>query len=174
MAEFDETKSNWKRLLEEQHNVSIDGDESISLLTGPPASGESLDLLEKKFGVDFPDEFRSFYSQHNGYGQTYERDGSVEKDWLILPMERMTTFDTLSDWKTEAHREAAKKLLVIIDFGTGDVAGYKLNESGGIISSELHVFSHERIDFDPNQNPQEFIFQYWDGIAHFLADEWAY
>ena len=166
----------WKDLMTAQHDVSCDGSDEFQLLTGSPVNSKEIAQLEQKYSVIVPNEFKEFYSRFDGYGTSYEKHGDTKNDWLILPIERIRLLSEISEnWKSELHRTAAERLLVIIDFETGDCAGYKLNDAGEIGSQKLYIFAHERRDATPNQDVDEFIFEYWDGIEAFLKDhEWAW
>ena len=164
----------WLELLKEQHEIQSDGAKDIRLLLGEPASAADISNLETNFRTTLPAEFHSFYSQYNGAGATYQKKTGDKEDWLFLPAERIKLLSQLDDdWSSELHRSAAEQLLVFIDLGTGDCGGYKLDENGRIDTGSICFFCHERVNFEPNQPPEEFIINLGYGIEGLLKDhEW--
>ena len=167
----DATMQKWTKLISTQFETLADGAPEIRCLLGNPASERDIDNAERRLNVKFPAEFRSLYSTHNGFGSAYDEDSNEIQDWLGLPLNQIRRLvDVDADWESPAHKKAAEQFLVVIDFKTGDFAGYKLNSEGQIIGDQLLIFTHERLDFTPEQAPNEFIFEHWPSLEAFLED----
>jgi len=158
----DVTMQKWTKLISSQFETLADGAPDIRCLLGKPASERGIANAERRLNVEFPSEFRSRYSTHNGFGAAYDENSNEIQDWLGLPLNKIRRLvDVDADWESAAHEKAAEQFLVVIDFKTGDYAGYKLNSEGQIVSDNLLIFNHERLDFTPDQAPSEFIFEHW-------------
>ena len=166
--------TNWLDLLKSQHEIQSEGAEDIRLLLGDPTSRSDISEIGTNFGLSFPTEFQSFYSEFNGAGATYHKKSGDEEDWLFLPTDRIKRLSELDvDWDSDLHKNAAERLIVFIDLGTGDCGGYQLNENGSIGSDSICFFCHARINFEPLQPPEEFIIDLGYGIEGLLKDhEW--
>ena len=105
--------SDWRSIVSEYYERYF-ADQG-SLVLGQPATVEDLDLLDKKTGIRMPPEFRSFYSELNGFG--IDRDGETE--WFFVHTSEIPnlTADTRS-WIEETHPEVAKRYIAVVN-GTG-------------------------------------------------------
>lgn len=143
-------------------------DGEYNLVTGPPASDETLANLETALGFKLPPEFRSFYSSLDGFGIA-SADDPNDVSWFFRPCEQIVQFSTdVRGWFKETHERCAKRFFPFIDWSNGDGIGYMLDESGEPIDG-VFEFNHELYKFDSAQDVNEFLRHVPAGIQDFLS-----
>ncbi|SMP78246.1 SMI1 / KNR4 family (SUKH-1) [Neorhodopirellula lusitana] len=157
----------WKTLVDQHHSMAHP-DGEYNLVTGPPASDETLANLETALGFKLPPEFRSFYSSLDGFGIASADDPS-DVSWFFRPCGQIDQFSNdVREWFKETHERCAKRFFPFIDWLNGDGIGYMLDESGDPIDG-VFEFNHELYKFDSAQDVNEFLRHVPAGIQDFLS-----
>jgi len=156
--------SDWRSIVSEYYERHL-ADQG-PLVLGQPATVGDLDLLNKKTGFRMPPEFRSFYSEFNGFG--IDRDGETE--WFFVHTSEIPnlTADTRS-WIEETHPEVAKRYVAVVNWWNGDSSGYLFAESGEPLDG-FFMFEHESYEFEPEQDWREFLTTVDSSLRDFFTE----
>jgi hypothetical protein len=154
----------WSELITEFHAEGHPGDIDSKVI-GAAASNSEITQLEHDLGRDMGDEFRSFYSSHNGYGTSSED----ETEWFISPLNKIpkTTEDAV-DWFRETHPNLASRFIAIVNWNCGDYTGYFFSEDGSLLEG-FYTFEHESYEFDEAQDWSEFLTPIDSSLRDFLT-----
>lgn len=91
---------------------------------------EDIELLEKYYGIKFPNSYKEFILQHGGGYFAFTIVYSIDKQSLFYIKNNV-----------EAEFVKEKNFLPIIDFETGDMAGFKIND--GMCEELVALYNHE-------------------------------
>lgn len=157
--------SEWHKNIADFHKLD-NADDPDSLVLGSPATATSIVEFEKAVGYSMPEEFKSLYSEYDGFGTT--RNGEV--DWFFLPISKLADHATaVRDWFQETHPEIAKRFVPFVDWGNGDASGYVFSESGAP-EPGIFMFEHENYEFEEDQDWREFLVPVDASIRAFLTE----
>lgn len=157
--------SDWRKIIVAFHKLD-NTDNPDSLVLGSPATAVSIAEFEKTVGYSMPEEFKTLYSEYDGFGTT--REGEVE--WFFLPLSKLPGHATeVRDWFQETHPEIAKRFVPFVDWGSGDASGYLFSESG-VPEPGVFMFEHESYEFEKDQDWREFLIPVDGSIRAFLTE----
>ena len=91
---------------------------------------EDIELLEKYYDIRFPNSYKEFIVQHGGGYFAFT---------IVYSMDKQSSFYIKNNVEVEFVKE--KKFLPIIDFETGDMAGFKIND--GMCEELVALYNHE-------------------------------
>ena len=91
---------------------------------------EDIELLEKYYGIKFPNSYKEFILQNGGGYFAFT---------IVYSMDEQSSFYIKNNVEVEFVKE--KKFLPIIDFETGDMAGFKIN--AGMCEELVALYYHE-------------------------------
>lgn len=155
----------WNKSIIAFHNLDY-ADDPDSLVLGSPASAASIAEFEKAIGYSMPEEFKTLYSEYDGFGTT----GEGEVDWFFLPLAKLPALASeVRDSFHETHPQIAKRFVPFADWGNGDASGYLFSESG-VPELGIFIFEHESYNFEENQDWREFLFPVDESIHDFLNE----
>ena len=101
---------------------------------------EDIELLEKYYGIEFPDNYKAFILQYGGGYFAFT---------IVYSIDKRSSFYIKNNVEVEFVKE--KNFLPIIDFETGDMAGVKI--SNGICEELMSLYDHEEdVIIDLNLN----------------------
>lgn len=101
---------------------------------------ENIELLEKYYGIEFPDNYKAFILQYGGGYFAFT---------IVYSIDKRSSFYIKNNVEVEFVKE--KNFLPIIDFETGDMAGVKINN--GICEELMSLYDHEEdVIIDLNLN----------------------
>ena len=156
----------WKKIVTRHHSVAH-ADDDYRLETGNGASPESITKIGNELGLVFPEEFASLYQTFNGIGVSSEHDDDIW--WLFCPLEQLPEFGmSIRDSFSEYHPNIAERFFPFIDWANGVGTGYLLDE-GGRVFAGMYTFEHEALDYDEDQDPEEFLTSLPVSIEEFLS-----
>lgn len=159
------TTIDWRKHVSVFHALDH-ADEPESLILGNPADAVAVAEWEKFVGRAMPEEFRSFYTTHDGFGAEFDD----EVEWFFLPLAMMPEFATEIRGTFEGtHPDLAKRFVPFADWGTGDACGYLYGESGER-EEGIYLFEHESYDYDAEQDWNEFLYVTDETIVTFLTE----
>lgn len=155
----------WNKSIVAFHNLD-NAAARDSLILGSPATIDSIAEFEKAIGFSMPEEFKSLYSEHDGFGTS--RHGEAE--WFFLPLSELPEHAAeVRDWFQETHPEIAKRFVPFVDWGNGDASGYVFSASG-IPEPGIFMFEHESYEFEEDQDWREFLVPVDASIRDFLTE----
>ena len=159
--------ASWKERVKKHHEWAHQ-DDGYHLVTRPSVSLVQIKEVETALGFQFPKEVREFYLEVDGFGVKHE--GREEVDWFVVPLDKVEeTTKQARDWFQETHPYAAKGFFAFIDWSCGDYTGYLVSEAP---REEVFVtFSHELYEFNPEQDPNEFIEVSYDSFEEMLDEQ---
>ena len=91
---------------------------------------EDIELLEKYYGIRFPDNYKAFILQYGGGYFAFT---------IVYSIDKRSPFYIKNNVEVEFVKE--KNFLPIIDLETGDMAGVKINN--GICEELMALYDHE-------------------------------
>lgn len=94
-----------------------------------PTMGE-IELIEKYYGIVFPASYKEFLLQYGGgyFAHT-----------VVYSLDKQSSFYVKNNITTEFIKD--KNIFPVIDFETGDVAGFKIDK--GICEDSIIIYLHE-------------------------------
>lgn len=159
----------WTDLITAQHRWAHSGDGYDLVLNGP-ADETAISALEERLGLSLPPDLANFYRCHDGFGVRHTSAPDTIS-WSLVPISQVSDLiQTARDWFQETHPELARTFYPFIDWSCGDYTGYIL-DAVGTFSSGLFTFEHESYEFEPDQEPDDFLHHSYAEIADFLSIE---
>lgn len=156
--------NSWYTLVSKFH-AQDNSDCPESLVLGDSNSLSDIAKIETRIGYTLPKEFKSFYTEYDGFG-TNSEEGT---DWFITPIESIqSTTDEARDWFAETHPDLAKRFVAFIDWGCGDYCGYLFTDDGDALDG-IYTFEHESYEFEDDQDWAEFIQPLDSSLKDFLT-----
>ena len=157
---------NWKNLVQNHHEWAHSSGE-YELATGEPASKQEIDSIAAELDFTFPSEFVDFYSVMNGFGIRSADHGT---EWFVLPLRKIRKTQAHTKAMMESHPEYGDRFVPIVDWMCGDYAGY-IKPNATDQDLRLFILEHEKLEYDPAQDPNEFFFPLYTSIEEFLTPD---
>lgn len=134
--------SEWHKNIVAFHKLD-NADDPDSLVLGSPANAAAIAVFEKTVGYSMPEEFKTLYSEYDGFGTT--RKGEV--DWFFLPLSKLPGHATeVRDGFQETHPEIAKRFVPSIRWLPVYLAFSLPKGSVDTRTSIREIHNHEQVD----------------------------
>lgn len=157
-------RKNWENLVINFHERAHPSGE-YQLARGEPASKQEIDAVSAELDFVFPTEFVDFYSVMNGFG-IHSADRGTE--WFFLPLSKIRGTQVHTKEMLESHPDLGDRFVPIVDWICGDFTGY-FKPKTRRRKIQLFMLSHEHLEYDAAQDPNDFLFPLCDSIKEFLT-----
>ena len=158
--------ANWKKAVKQFFANSDPTGEFFHCAEGG-ASARTIQAVEKKLKIRFPDELRQFYEHYNGIGLTNDE---TEYPNFIPPIEHLVEFVKSARHSfPKSHIQYAERYLPVVDWENGDTSGYVLNEDGTFVDC-FFMFNHELCTDNKTQDVNEFLSPVAENLHAFLSE----
>lgn len=153
-------------LIREFHQGKVSPD--YVLFIAPPASIDEIQSLRNLLPQVVPDEIFELYSASDGCSL----DADDEKYWFFVPIKQIADLTKATEqWYLKSHPQLEGRFHPFIDWNNGDSMGYFTSESGELLPG-LYCFEHEELQYDSEQDEDEFIVR-WNSDIHGLLTKGA-
>jgi|GEM_PF-1753020 len=135
------------------------------LSIAPPASSDDIEAMRKEMPRVIPNELFDLYAACDGCSL----DAGDQKYWFFVPLKQLAGLTkTTEQWYLKTHPQLEGRFHPFIDWGNGDSMGYFLSESSELLPG-LHCFEHENLEYDSEQDCDEFISRWNSDIRGLLT-----
>tara|TARA_R110002073_G_scaffold4918_2_gene31247 strand:- start:6391 stop:6879 length:489 start_codon:yes stop_codon:yes gene_type:complete len=151
------------KLIRKFHHGKISSE--FVLFIAPPASPEEIESVRKEIPRVIPNELFDLYAACNGCSL----DAGDKKYWFIVPVKQIADLTKSTErWYVKTHPQLEGRFHPFIDWSNGDSMGHLLSKSGELLPG-LYCFEHEELQYDSDQDYDEFIVRWNKDIRGLLT-----